>query len=180
MRNLDLGARTPGRCPVVRARHAPSACARLAVTRSPRARLVRRTTSAPAAGKRRRYASRIESDGPLIIEVAQDSALESSLRRLAGADTEFVVVGLAADPDGRLSVPRPGQVVLSVASAEALPAHSAAIRRVVDDASAGSEPLVIEVEEMETLREEELRPVLEAARHAHRSVIVRVHHTVGA
>lgn len=39
---------------------------------------------------------------------------------------------------------------------------------------------MIEVEETEALREDELRPVLEAIRHAHRSVILRVHHTVGA
>lgn len=130
-------------------------------------------------GWRRRYAPRIDSDAAIVIEVAQDTALERRLRRLASADAEVVIVGLAADPDGRLTAPRRGQVVLSVASPEALPVHSDAIRRVVDRAGGGSEPLVIEVKELEALREEELRPVVEAARHARRGVILRVLHTAG-
>ena len=66
-------------------------------------------------------------------------------------------------------MPRPGQVVLSVASREALPAHSDALRRPIHGAAGGNKPLVVKVEETETLRGSDGRPVLGAAHHARRS-----------
>lgn len=58
-----------------------------AVTRSPRAGLLRLANSASDMRWRRCHAQRIDSDAALIVEMAQRSALE---RRLAGADIELV------------------------------------------------------------------------------------------
>lgn len=82
-------------------------------------------------------------------------------------------MGLAAEGD-RIGAGPAGQVVLSVPSPEALARDPEVVRQVIDRAPAGTEPLVIAVEDAEVLREEELRPVLEAAGRAHRPVIVRV------
>jgi hypothetical protein len=87
-----------------------------------------------------------------------------------------VIAGLAPDEGGSLPAPPVGQVVLSVPSPEALALEPDAIRRVIDRAGSGAEPLVIVVEEAETLLEEQLQPVIEASRHAPRSVVLRVIH----
>jgi hypothetical protein len=108
--------------------------------------------------------------------VAQGSSLEQSLRELTGTRPEVVTVGLAPDPDGRLAAPETGHVVASVPSPQALAVESEAIRRVIQGAGGGTEPLLIVVEEAETLLEEQLAPVIEASLHAPRSVILRVIH----
>jgi hypothetical protein len=64
--------------------------------------------------------------------------------------------------------------VLSVASPEALRREQAEVRRVVAGAGTGVEPLVIEVEVAEELREDELAAVMEASRNASRPVILRI------
>src|SRR5215472_13813279 len=74
-----------------------------------------------------------------------------------------VVDYLPAGPDGSLGPPPAGEVVMSVLSPEAL-----------REAGEGDEPLVIEVEAAEYLREDELVPVLAATRHASRPVILRL------
>ncbi len=118
----------------------------------------------------------------LIIEVPAGSALEQSLRRdppVGSAHGEVVVVGLEADEHGRLAEPTAGQVVLAVPSPETLPRESEEVRRVIDGVQSGIEPLIILVEEAESLREEELSPILDASKHARRSVILRVMDTLG-
>jgi hypothetical protein len=64
--------------------------------------------------------------------------------------------------------------VLSVPSPEALSREADEVRRVVERAGTGVEPLVVEVEAAEELREEELAAVVEAAEHTPRAVILRV------
>jgi len=64
--------------------------------------------------------------------------------------------------------------VLSVPSPEALAQQAREVRRVIAEAGTGVEPLIIEVEAAEELRGEELAPVLEAAAHSSRAVILRV------
>lgn len=116
-------------------------------------------------------------DDALIIEIAEGTALERSLRADFAERPEVVIVGLAPEAPGDLVVPQAGQVVLSVPSPEALAAEPNEIRRIIDRAGGGTEPLVIAVEEAESLREEELRPLLDATRDARRSVILRVMRT---
>ena len=84
-----------------------------------------------------------------------------------------VVVGLT-DDRGNLEPPAGGEVVLSVASPEALSREAGEVRRVIAHASTGIEPLVLVVEAAEELRDEELSAVVEAAAHTSRAVILRV------
>jgi hypothetical protein len=84
------------------------------------------------------------------------------IRSVTGSPAEIVVAGLPSDGAGRLSVPPAGQVVLSVPSPEALAAEPDEVRLVIDRAGGGIEPPVILVEEAESLREDELMPVLAA------------------
>ena len=84
-----------------------------------------------------------------------------------------VVDYLPAEPDGSLGPPPAGEVVMSVLSPEAL-RDEPRIADVLRDAGEGDEPLVIEVEAAEYLREDELVPVLAATRHALRPVILRL------
>jgi hypothetical protein len=85
-----------------------------------------------------------------------------------------VVVSGAADEAGRLEVQTAGEVVLSVPSPEALRRQAQDLRHVVGQAGTGTEPLVVEVEAADELREDELTALLDAARHAHRAVILRI------
>jgi hypothetical protein len=85
-----------------------------------------------------------------------------------------VVETLATDPQGSLEPPSAGEVVLSVASPEALAREAAEVRRVIAHAGTGVEPLVLEVEAAEELRDDELASVLEAAAHTSRPVILRI------
>jgi hypothetical protein len=64
--------------------------------------------------------------------------------------------------------------VLSVPSPETLERDAEEIRRVIGQAGTGSEPLVVEVEAADELREEELASVLDAASHSSRAVILRI------
>jgi hypothetical protein len=78
------------------------------------------------------------------------------------------------DDTGGLEVAGPGQVVLSVPSPETLAREPAEVRRVIAQAGTGVEPLVVEVEAAEELRDDELAAVLDAAGHTERAVILRV------
>ena len=64
--------------------------------------------------------------------------------------------------------------MLSVPSPEALAREAREVRRLIADAGTGVEPLIIEVEAAEELHDEELAPVVEAAAHSARAVILRV------
>lgn len=114
---------------------------------------------------------------PLIIQVPGGAAVDRELRAeplpsmRSGA---AVVEDLPPEPGGELEEPDVGKVVLSVPSPEALEREADAVRRVIDEAGSGPEPLIVEVEVAEHLREEELASVLDAAAHTERAVIVRV------
>jgi hypothetical protein len=108
------------------------------------------------------------SEPRLVVEVPSGGAVAAQLQR-EPPPAEVAVVPL---PPGE--TPEAGQVVMSVLSPEALVRDRDELRRVVDEAGTGEEPLVIEVEAAEELRADELAAVLEVARHAPRSVIVRI------
>jgi hypothetical protein len=78
------------------------------------------------------------------------------------------------DSQGNLEPPAVGEVVLSVLSPETLAREADEVRRVITRAGSGVEPLILEVEAAEELREDELAPVLEAARHTSRPVVLRI------
>ena len=87
---------------------------------------------------------------------------------------EVVVERGLTDAEGNLEPPDVGEVVLSVPSPAALAREAREVRRVIAEAGTGVEPLIIEVEAAEELRDEELAPVLEATAHSARSVILRI------
>jgi hypothetical protein len=99
----------------------------------------------------------------LIVQVPRGGAVDRQLEASPPHD-EVVVTALGTG----------GEVVLSVPSPETLERESDEVRRVIAHAGTGTEPLVVEVEAAEELRGEELAAVVEAARHASRSVILRV------
>jgi hypothetical protein len=114
---------------------------------------------------------------PLVLQLPRGGALDRELRaaappRVAGGDV--VIEGLPKEAGGELKAPDVGQVVLSLPSPEALERESETVRRVIDEAGTGVEPLVVEVEVAEHLREEELAPLLDAAMRSPRAVILRV------
>lgn len=78
------------------------------------------------------------------------------------------------DEEGNLEAAAAGEVVLSVPSPETLSREAGEVRRVIERAGTGVEPLVVVVEAAEELREEELAAVVEAAGHNDRPVILRV------
>jgi hypothetical protein len=103
--------------------------------------------------------------------------VERSLRSEAPpsvAAGDVVVEGGPTDDEGNLEAAAAGEVVLSVPSPEALSRKADEVRRVVELAGTGVEPLVVEVEAAEELREEELAAVVAAAEHTPRAVILRV------
>jgi hypothetical protein len=114
---------------------------------------------------------------PLVLQLPRGGVLDRELRaaappRVAGGDV--VIEGLPKEAGGELKAPDVGQVVLSLPSPEALERESETVRRVIDEAGTGVEPLVVEVEVAEHLREEELAPLLDAAMRSPRAVILRV------
>jgi hypothetical protein len=116
-------------------------------------------------------------DDPLIIQFAEGAAVERQLRSVPPSSVARGAAVLAAGPAaerGRLEPPAAGQVVLSVPSPEALARQADDVRRVLDEAGDGVEPLVIVVEAAEELRDDELGPVVDAARRSRRSVILRI------
>src|SRR5258707_585902 len=113
----------------------------------------------------------------LIIQLPSGSAVERQLsaQTLASIASGDVVVEVGAtDPEGNLEPPAAGQVVVSVPSPESLEREAGEVRRVIGQAGTGVEPLVVEVEAAEELREEELAAILDAAGHASRAVILRI------
>jgi hypothetical protein len=109
----------------------------------------------------------VPRDGPLHRQLSQDPPPS-----LAGE--EVVIEPLPGDAEGNLDPPAVGEVVLSVPSPESLSREPHELRRVLRQAGAGVEPLVVVIEAAEELRDEEVAPLLDAVRHASRPVIVRV------
>jgi hypothetical protein len=113
----------------------------------------------------------------LIIELPRGGAVERQLgeRPLAAvASGEAVVETGPTDVEGNLEASAAGEVVLSVSSPEALRHEATEVRRVLEHAGTGTEPLLLVVEAAEELREDELAAVVEAAEHAPRPVILRI------
>ena len=80
------------------------------------------------------------------------------------------------DEQGNLEPPLAGEVVITVPAPEALERQADDIRRVLDEAGGGIEPLIIVIEAGETFTQDELAPVVAAAGRARRPVILRVIH----
>jgi hypothetical protein len=113
----------------------------------------------------------------LIIQLPRGSAVERQLKTQVPPSVVSRAVVVEAGPtdaQGNLEAPAAGQVALSVLSPEGLEREAVEVRRVIGQAGAGVEPLVVVVEAAEELREEELAAILDAARHSPRPVILRI------
>jgi len=113
----------------------------------------------------------------LIVQVPRGGTVEHALGAdppRAVADGEVVVTTGPVDAEGRLEPPEAGEVVLSVPSPEAFGREPDEVRRVIRQAGTGTEPLIVEVEGAETLRDEEIAAVVAAAEHTSRAVILRI------
>jgi hypothetical protein len=113
----------------------------------------------------------------LIIEVPSGGAIEAQLRTdppssIAGDDV-VITIG-ATDAEGNLEPPFGGEAVLAVPSPEALAREADQVRRVIREAGTGDEPLVLEIEAAEELREDELAAVVDSLAHTSRPVILRI------
>jgi hypothetical protein len=109
--------------------------------------------------------------------VPRGSAVERQLRDQpppsARADDVVVETGVT-DERGNLEPALAGEVVITLPAPEALTRQAADVRRVLDAAGKGDEPLVVVLEAAEELLEEELAPIAAAAERAPRPVILRV------
>ena len=113
----------------------------------------------------------------MILQVPRGGTLDRQLTAEPPASVgsgAVVVEREQPDEQGNLDAPAAGEVVLSAASPEAFSRDPAEVRRVIDRAGSGTEPLVIVIEDAEELREEELDPVVQAAARSSRPVILRV------
>jgi hypothetical protein len=113
----------------------------------------------------------------LIVQLTRDGRVDRQLSAEPPASVtsgEVLVEHGPTDAEGRLEAPAAGQVVLALPSPEALRRDAEEVRRVIAQAGTGTEPLLVDVEAGEELREEELAPLLEAARHSSRAVILRI------
>jgi hypothetical protein len=108
----------------------------------------------------------------LIIQVARGGAVARQFEGDRPAD--IAIDTRPADENGRIEPPDVGRVVLSVPSPETLIREPEEVRRVIDAAGSGAEPLVVVVEAAEELRDDELAAVLDAADRTSRAVILRV------
>ena len=113
----------------------------------------------------------------LIIQVPRGSAIERQLHAApppAIRGHGVVVQTAATDDEGNLFEALAGEVVLSVLAPEELARHADEVQRVVRQAGTGTAPLVIVVEAAEELQDHQVAPVVEAAQHAPRPVILRI------
>ena len=113
-----------------------------------------------------------------VLQLPVDGALDLALRADPPPSVADGTVALDASPaddhSGRLERPAVGEVVLGLPSPEAIRRQADDVRRALHLAGAGVQPLVIEIKAASELREEELAPLVAAARQADRPVIVRV------
>ena len=115
------------------------------------------------------------ADARLIVQVPRGGTAEQRLRdapAVAGGD--IVLDPQPADVNGRIAPPDVGRIVLSVPSPETLTRQPDDVRRVIDGAGAGDEPLVVVIEAAEELRDDELAVVLAAADRTERAVVLHV------
>jgi hypothetical protein len=113
----------------------------------------------------------------LIIEVPRGGPVQRQLSSdpppSAAGDDVVIEIG-ATDEAGNLEPPYGGEAVYAVPSPEGLRREADEVRRVIEQAGTGDEPLVIEVEAAEELRDDELSAVLDAVAHTSRPVILRI------
>jgi hypothetical protein len=112
----------------------------------------------------------------LIIQVPAGSAIERQLREdppaSVSADDVLVQAG-PTDADGVLEE-MAGEVVLAIPDPEELRHHADELRRLIGQAGSGSAPLVVVIDAGEILLEEEVAPLVAAARDAERPVFLRI------
>ncbi len=116
-------------------------------------------------------------DPRLIIQFPRGGAVERQFGAQALPSVlsgEVVAEAGPTDAMGNLEAEAAGQVVLSVPSPESLSREAGEVRRVIGRAGTGVEPLVVEVEAADELREDELAALVEAAGHTPRAVILRI------
>src|ERR1700730_8738661 len=102
----------------------------------------------------------------VIVQVPHGSAIEQQLRDRPppSLDAEDVIVETGrTDAAGGLDESA-GDVVLALPAPEELRRQSTELARVLDQAGPGTAPLVVVLEAGEELREEEVAPLIEAAR----------------
>jgi len=119
----------------------------------------------------------VADDPSLIIQIPAEGAVDRQFQTeppasLAGPDV--VVERGPTDEHGVLEPPVAGQVVLSLLSPEALRRDPDAVHAAIDQAGTSTEPLIVEIEAAEELREDELAVVRAAADRSRRPVILRV------
>ena len=113
----------------------------------------------------------------LIVQIPRGGAVNRHIEAhsLPSMESGKVVVEAGpTDAEGNLEASAAGQVVLSLPSPEALEREAGQVRRVIAHAGTGIEPLIVEVEAAGELRENELNALLDATRHASRTVILRI------
>ena len=112
----------------------------------------------------------------LIIQVPRGSALERQLadRRPQSLIADDVVVETGPTDEHGVLEAMAGEIVLSVPAPEALARDPAGVRDVLDRAGSGTGPLVVVVQAGEELLEDEAAALIDAARRARRTVILRV------
>jgi hypothetical protein len=120
-----------------------------------------------------RYGRRMPSEPTLIVELPRGGAVHAQFQG-EPPPAEVAVVPLPADEAGRIEAPDAGQVVMSVLSPEGLVRERDQVRRVIDAAGTGDQPVVVVVEAAEELREDELEAIVEPARASRRPVILRI------
>ena len=86
----------------------------------------------------------------------------------------MVLEHLSAGPDGTLTPPEAGEILLTVPSPEALRRNPDYVLEVVTAAEEDGGPLVLLVEGAEYLRDDEIAPVLDAAAATKRVLILRI------
>ncbi len=113
----------------------------------------------------------------LIIQIPTGGALARQLADEAPssvADGDAIIEHEVTDALGNLVPPSGGEVVLSVASPEALAREADEVRRVIARAGTGVQPLIVLVQAAERLGDDELAAVVDASRRTERAVILRV------
>ena len=113
----------------------------------------------------------------LIVQYASGGSVNRNLAATplpSAASGDIALEPGPADAEGYLEPPAGGEVVLSYPSPESLRREPDEVRHVIARAGRGEQPLVVVIEAAEELREDELAPLLEAAAHSSRAVILRI------
>jgi hypothetical protein len=113
----------------------------------------------------------------LIIQVPHGSSIDLFLKAdppAAIADVRVIVEHLGAGEDGKLLPPEAGEVVLGVPSPETFRREPEQVTGAISAAAEDGPPLVILVDGAESLRDDEVGTILDAAAQTDRIVILRI------